>query len=60
MIVLKTENMMRSTETQDFNVKNSPIKKGKNHGRQPAKLYYMGVFTNTVAYLMMQLTLEYI
>jgi hypothetical protein len=35
--------------------KPSPTKTGKNHGRQPAKLHYIGcVFTNAVGYLMMR------
>lgn len=28
--------------TQDFNVENPSNTNGKNHGRQPAKLYYIG------------------
>jgi hypothetical protein len=44
-----------STEIQDFNVENPPTKRGKNHGRQPAKLHYIGcMFTNAVGYLMMR------
>jgi hypothetical protein len=36
-------NKENATETQDFNVENpSKQRRGKNHGRQPAILHYIG------------------
>jgi len=37
---------IKPQETRGFNVENPPNAEGKNHGRQPANLHYIGcVFT---------------
>ena len=34
---------IKPQETRGFNVENPPNAEGKNHGRQPANLHYIGV-----------------
>ena len=52
-------NKINNKKTRGFNVENPPNAEGKNHGRQPANLHYIGcVFTAPIGGLQEESTIE--